>query len=342
MPEEWIAIISLNKDHFIVRLSTTTTTTSSSSSSSSSSSEMSTKQQPLFKDLKKRSNDLLTKDFPSEKQENKVEWKTNAPNNVTFTSTFTKRKDGSVVGTVSPKYVFKDWNTTFTGEVNTRRELKGEVEVANPADVAGLKVTATAQSSTEDNFGILAVQYQHELASLTGSADYGKGKGSTVKGSIVTGAQGFALGASCEYFLGHAQDSDMKEFEAAINYSHSDFDIRGFARMNSREEEDKNIIGASYYHKVHGKDNKQLALRAEVVYEHKEADAKPQLVFGTEYQWERDTTLKAKFDTTGLLGFSYRQKFSDRTSLTLASTMDTNNLGAKNAASFGFSLNLVD
>jgi len=300
------------------------------------------KTQALFKDLNKRSNDLLTKEFPSEKQENKVEWKTNAPNNVTFTSTFLKKKDGSLVGTFAPKYVFQDWNTTFTGEVNTKRELKGEVEVNQPADVSGLKITTTAQSCGEDNFGTFAFQYQHELASLTGSADYGKVKGSTLKGSVVTGAQGFALGASCEYFLGHATDSDMKEFEGSLTYAHSDFDLRAFARMNNREEEDKNILGASYYHKVNSKDKKQLAIGAEVTYEHRDADAKPQLVFGAEYEWEKNTTLKGKFDTAGSLGFSYKQKFSDRTSLTLASTVDTNNLGAKNAAAFAFYLNLVN
>jgi len=305
-------------------------------------SKVTSKPLPLFKDLNKRTTDLLTKDFPSEKQENKIEYQTNAPNNVSFTSSFLKKKDGSVVGTVSPKYFFKEWNTSFTGEVNTRRELKGEVEVTNPADVAGLKVIATTQSIGEDAFGTLAVQYQHELASLTGSADYGKAKGSILKGSVVTGTQGFALGASCEYFLGNSQDSDMKEFEGSLSYTHSDFDIRVFARMNSRDDDDKNILGASYYHKVRARDNTQLSIGAEAVYEHRESNTKPHLLVGTEYQWEKDTTLKAKIDTAGLLGLSYKQKFSDRTSLTLSSTIDTENLGAKNIASFGFSLNLVD
>jgi len=303
---------------------------------------MSGKPTVLFKDINKRSNDLLTRDFPSEKQESKVEWKTTAPNNTSFTTTFVKKKDGSVVGTAAPKYIFRDWNTTFTGEVNTKRELKAEVEVNQPAEVSGLKVTGTAQSIGDDHFGTLALQYQHELASLTASADYGKSKGSTLKGSVVTGHQGFSLGASCEYFVGHSSDSDMKEFEGALNYSHADFDVRAFAKMNTREEDDKNILGASYYHKVLPRDGKQLAVGAEVTYEHRDRDSKPELAFGAEYQWERDTVLKGKIDTAGSLGFSYKQKFSDRTSLTISSTVDTHNLANKNAASVSFSLNLMD
>jgi hypothetical protein len=55
---------------------------------------------------------------------------------------------------------------------------------------------------------------------------------------------------------------------------------------------------------------------------------------------EADTVLKGKFDTTGKLGLSYQQKFSKNSKLTISSTIDTNNIGAKNSSTLGFTLSL--
>jgi len=46
----------------------------------------------LFKDLNKRNSDLLTKDFPSEKKENKVDWKGETSSNISFETSLTQKK----------------------------------------------------------------------------------------------------------------------------------------------------------------------------------------------------------------------------------------------------------
>jgi len=155
----------------------------------------------LFGDLGKRVSDLLTKEFPSEKQENKFAWKGQANNEVTLETTFLQRKDGSILGTFAPKYKHKDWNTTFSADINTKREVKAEVAVEDLLNVEGLKTTLTGFSRGNDNFGTIGVEYKHELATVAASADYGKASGSTVKASAVIGTQGIALGASAEYFF---------------------------------------------------------------------------------------------------------------------------------------------
>jgi len=290
----------------------------------------------LFGDLGKRVSDLLTKEFPSEKQENKFAWKGQANNEVTLETTFLQRKDGSILGTFAPKYKHKDWNTTFSADINTKREVKAEVAVEDLLNVEGLKTTLTGFSRGNDNFGTIGVEYKHELATVAASADYGKASGSTVKASAVIGTQGIALGASAEYFFGG--ESELKELTTVLSYASPDFDITAFGRIQNQNDEDKNELGATYFHKI----NSDWQVGAEATFETANTDAKPKLTFATQYLLQNDTILKGKFDTNGKLGLSYQQKYNRNAKLTISSSIDTNNLGGKNSSTFGFTLSLND
>jgi len=290
----------------------------------------------LFADLGKRVNDLLTKEFPSEKQENKFNWKGQASNEVTLETTFLQRKDGSILGTFIPKYKHKDWNTTLSADINTKKEVKAEVAVEDLLNVDGLKTTLTGFSRGSDNFGTLGLEYKHELATVNASVDYGKSGGSTVKASAVIGAQGIALGASTEYFFGG--ESELKELTTVLSYASPDFDITAFGRIQNQNDEDKNELGATYFHKI----NSDWQVGAEATFETANTDAKPKLSFATQYLLQSDTLLKGKFDTNGKLGLSYQQKYNRNAKLTISSTIDTNNLGGKNSSTFGFTLSLND
>jgi len=295
----------------------------------------------LYKDLNKRLSDLITKDFPSEKQENKVEWKGTTSNNVTFETNFVQRKDGSILGTFIPKYAYKPWGTTFSAEINTKKEVKGEVAIGLDKITPGLKTTLTVNSRGEDNFETVAIDYKHDAATVSVSADYGKTAGSTINASAVFAYQRWSLGAKADYFLGITQDSDLKEFQTSVNYNSDEFDAQAFGRIKSLGEEDKHELGATYFHKI----NNDLSVGTEVVFDvSHHATNKPKLTFGTQYRLENDTILKGKFDTDGKLGLSYQQKFSRNARLTIASTMDVNNLSKGNSASstFGFTLSLSD
>jgi len=300
---------------------------------------MSSSKQVLYKDLGKRLSDLLTKEFPSEKQENKIEWKGTTANNVTFETSILTKKDGSVLGTFTPKYktVYNGVLTSFLAELNTKKEFKGEVAFED-AFVGGLKTVLTGQSNNDDVFGTVGVEYRHDVGSFNATADYGKSKGSTVKGGFVFGSQGFTVGASGEYFIGLTEDSDLKEFTARVGYSASDFDAAAFGRLDGRGDEDKNELGASYFHRI----NSDLAVGTEVTFDTANAEVKPRLVFGTQYKFQNETTLKGKFDTTGKLGLAFIQKMGKNATLNVASTIDTNNLSGKAASTFGFTLTLSD
>jgi len=213
-----------------------------------------------------------------------------------------------------------------------KKEVKAEVSAEDLLSVDGLKTTLTGFSRGNDTYGNLGVEYKHELATVTASVDYGKASGSTVKASAVIGAQGIALGASTEYFFGG--ESELKELTTVLSYGCDEFDMTGFGRILSQSDDDKNELGATYFHKV----NRDWQVGAEATFETANTESKPKLTFASQYKLQEDTVLKAKFDTLGKIGVSYQQQFNKYSKFTLSSTVDANNLGGKNSSAFGLSL----
>jgi len=290
----------------------------------------------LFADIGKRVNDLLTKEFPSEKQESKVSWKGQPNTETTLETSFVQRKDGTILGVFAPKYKRKEWGTTFSAEINTRKEVKVEAVAEDLLNVDGLKTTITGNSKSGENFGDFGIEYKHEMATVTASVDYGKAAGSTVKASAVIGARGVSLGARTEYFFGG--ESELKELTTTLSYASPEFDMTAFGRIISQNDEDKNEVGATYFHSI----RPDWRVGGEAVFDTANTDAKPKLTFATQYQMHPDTTLKGKFDTAGKLGISFQQKYNKNATVTIASTIDTNNLGAKNSSTYAFTLALND
>jgi len=286
----------------------------------------------FYKDLNKRSSDLLTKDFPSEKKENKVDWKGETSSQVSFETSFLQKSDGSVLGTFSPKYRLREWNTSLTAELKTNRDFKAEVAIDNHF-TPGLKTTLTGESRGEDLVGTVGIEYRHDLATFTGSVNYGQTAGSTLKTSTVIGSQGFQLGADFDYFLDASGNDSALKFNATASYSTDEFDIGLFGKILNGK--DSNILGANYFQRVSG----DLSVGAEVSFDTQNPDVKPKLTAAAQYRVDPDAVVKTKFDTNGKLGLSYGQRFKS-SRLVLAGTIDTNNLGGKNASSVNFNLSL--
>jgi len=284
----------------------------------------------LFKDLDKRSNDLLTKEFPSDKAENKFEWKGETGSKTTQEIVLTQKNDGSVSGNFTAKYKHVEWGSTFTTELRTNREFKTEVAIEDQL-TKGLKVTVSGESKGEDLFGTLGVEFKHEKAALTASADYGQASGSNLKGSLVVGYNGFQLGGSGDYHVGNSSDSSLKEVQTQLTYGTDEFDLGAFAKL--QPEKDSSILGVQYYQKV----NPDLNVGAKASFDTQNADAKPTLLFGASYRLDDSTSVKGKFDTTGKLTTSWNHKLNKSAQLGIGATFDTNNLGPKSSV-FGFHL----
>jgi len=288
----------------------------------------------LFKDVGKRLKDLLTKEFPSEKQENKVEWKGKTANGVTVETNLTVNSDGSVVGKITPSYKVKDYGANLTLDMTTKREFKAEVSVEDkPVD--GLKSTLAVNSKGDEYWGTVSAEFRHAVGNCTASLDYGQEKGHNLKGSLLVGtnaADQITAGGDIDYLIGH--DSNLiKTINTKLGYASNEFDMAAYCHINN--EKDITEVGVSYYHKA----NNEFSVGAEVAIDPSKAlENKPKLVLAAQYNLNLDSSVKGKFDTSGQLGFSFSQKLNNNTKFTLGSTVDTNNLSSKNSSKFGFTL----
>jgi len=281
------------------------------------------------KDVPKRVNDLLSKEFP---KDIKLEWKGKTSAGVECEASIVQGSKGTL-GFFKSTLKGAARNVDVTSEINTEKNLRAEVTIKDElAD--GLTTIVTADSNKDGTYGTFAVEYNRDNASLTASADYGKDAGSTLKGSVAVGQgkTGFVLGAIGEYFVGSPANK-LQAFTVNLGYRSKEFDIVAFDRMKG----EKNEVGASYFHSV----NSDLTVGTEISFDTNNADARPKLTLGTEWRQTADTTLKSTFDTQGLLGFSYQQRFSPRMKATLAASVDSANL-SKNNVVYGVSLNLTD
>jgi len=287
----------------------------------------------FYKDLNKRNSDLLTKDFPSEKKETKVDWKGETSTRVTFETSLLQKIDGSILGTFMPKYRIKDWNTTLSAELKTNKDFKVEAAIEDQL-TPGLKTTVSGESKGDDLFGTLGVEYKHDVAAVTGSVDYGQAAGSNLKASTVVGSsKAFQLGASVDYFVGSSNDSTLREFAATASYNCDEFDASVFGKI--LPDRDSNILGANYFQRI----NPDLVFGSEVSFDTQNPETKPKLTCAAQFRVDPDASTKLKVDTLGKISLSWQQRYKSAR-LTASATVDTNNLSGKNAASWGFSLSL--
>jgi len=242
-------------------------------------------------------------------------------------------------GTFAPKYRYRPWGTTFSGELNTKREVKAEVKVDDVAGVVGLATTVTVQETTavkatDSNqlFATVGLEYHHENATATASVDFGKTEGSTIKASAVAGTQGALVGGQAQY---HTGTQELQNLNLFVGYRTVEYDV-GLVLSNT-DGRQLNEVAVKYYHSV----NPELSVGAELVADVQNTTKTPKLQFATRWNPDRDTSVKTKFDTDGKLGLSLGQKVSKNVKYTVSTTIDANNLGAKQASQFGFTLNLT-
>jgi hypothetical protein len=285
------------------------------------------------KDVPKRVNDLLSKEFP---KDFKLEWKGKTNSGVECEASIVQGTKGTL-GFFKSTFKGAARNVDVTSEINTEKNVRAEVTIKDEL-LPGLTTIVTADSNKDGSYGTFAVEFNRDNASLTASADYGKDAGSTLKGSLAVGQgkTGFVLGAIGEYFVGSPANK-LQAFTVNLGYRSKEFDIVVFDRMKSGADAQKNEVGASYFHSV----NADLAVGTEISFDTNNADARPKLTLGTEWRQTLDTTLKGTFDTQGLLGFSYQQRFNPRLKATLAANVDSANL-SKNNVVYGVSLNFTD
>jgi voltage-dependent anion channel protein 2 len=278
----------------------------------------------VFKDIGKLCNDLLTKDYKVGKTT--VEVKSKTPSGVTFTPTATKSGD-SVSGTLKAAYSILPWldsECTF----GTNGSVAMSLEAAN-ALTKGLTMTAECERAAPGKPGLLAsanliCDYKAEKFACKAAYDYYK---KDLLASCSTVYASLAMGLDCAYCT---RKGSLQKYAAACQFVQPEFTISA----KCDDKGGKKTLSCAYFHKVSGDMQLGVAIAKPL--------AKPDvsIEFGTAYKLDKDTTVKAKVDSEGILCTSYKQKISALTTMTLAAQVDTVNLG-DNKHKFGLALNIT-
>lgn len=278
----------------------------------------------VFKDIGKACNDLLSKDFKVGKTT--VEVKSKTSTGVTITPTATKSGD-SVSGTLAAKYSFMPW---LVGECTfgTSGSLSANIEAAD-ALTKGLTLTAECERAAPGKPGLLQAanliaDYKQEAFTCKTSFDYYKmdllASASTAYGAIT-------VGGDCAY---STSKGALTKYALACQFVQPDFTVS----CKAADSKGSKTLSTGYYHKVSSIMQVGVNLSKPL--------AKPDfdIEFGCQYKLDKDTTVKGKVDSAGILSCSYKQKISPLTTMTLAAQVDAVNL-ADNKHKFGLALNIT-
>jgi voltage-dependent anion channel protein 2 len=278
----------------------------------------------VFKDIGKLCNDLLTKDYKVGKTT--VEVKSKTPSGVTFTPTATKSGE-AVSGSLKAAYSILPWldsEATF----GTNGSVSLSLEAAN-ALTKGLTLTAECDRAAPGKPGLLAsanliAEYKTDVFACKTSYDYYK---KDLLASCSSVYQSFNFGLDGAY---STKKGSLSKYAAACQFVQPEFTIS--AKMDDKGG--SKTLGCAYFHKVSGDMQLGVAIAKPL--------SKPDVAieFGTAYKLDKDTTVKAKVDSEGILCTSYKQKISALTTMTLAAQVDTVNLG-DNKHKFGLQLNVT-
>jgi hypothetical protein len=277
---------------------------------------------PQFKDIGKNASDLLKKGFPStEKYAFRVECDTTTPSGIQLTPYVQETLSHTIEGELKAKFNYRDMAFTTSG--NSKEDLSLEVSSIKPvrgggkwtlalnSNAAGLLDRLRGKGTLEIRADLhtTAITFESSLKNFDPNAS--KVTASTVVGSK---ERGVAVGVEAE-FLPAAQK--LNSVNGALAYTTADLEasVFGKSKFSGGLSGGLTSVGASFYQRApySGRD---IQLGGDVSYDL--SGKATTFALGAAFKID-EATLKTRFDTKGLLGFSYTEKWRGPVSVTLAS-----------------------
>jgi len=297
---------------------------------------------PLFKDISKSANDLLKKGYPSaEKYAFRVEFDTTSSSGIQITPFLQETLEKSIEGELKTKFTCHDHQFTTTG--NMREDVTFEISPSKHSS-KGIKWTANVSSNMTDFMdkakGKLTLELKKDFTTSSLSAEHSlkhssgqKSDDSKVTFNSVFGSQekGVSVGFDTELSL---STFSFKNVNAAIAYNKSDIDISLFSKMKIGGS---TSVGANYFQKLATDKWKDAQVAGELSFDLN--DKSSAFALGASFKPAEPSSFKSRFDSKGLLGFVYTEKWSGPLSVTFGS--DWNILGSNNASPFQYSIKLA-
>jgi len=122
----------------------------------------------------------------------------------------------------------------------------------------------------------------------------------------------------------------LTKYAAACQFVQPDFVVSA----KCADSKGSKTLSCGYYHKVSSL--MQVGVNLSKPLSKPDVD----IEFGCAYKLDKDTAVKGKVDSAGMMSCSYKQKISPLTTMTLAATVDVVNL-ADNKHKFGLALNIT-
>ncbi|GMM34342.1 hypothetical protein DASC09_016670 [Saccharomycopsis crataegensis] len=263
---------------------------------------------PVFPDISKNANGLLTKDFYHLSKAS-FDVKIAAPNGVAVTLKGKTGKDDTLSSSIETKYSDKSTGLTLTQGWNTANSLNTKVEIPDLL-APGLKaeiLTSVVPNSAKS--AKVNVYFSQPNVNIRGFVNLLKGP--SFNGDFTVGHNGYILGSECAYDFGKGK---LSRYSSSIGYIHPAYSVGIHATKNF------DVFSASYFHKV----TPAVEAGAKAVYDVKATDEKKpvSVEFATKYSLDKTSFLKAKLADSGLAAFSYNQKMKQGVSLGVGVSFD--------------------
>jgi voltage-dependent anion channel protein 2 len=239
---------------------------------------------------------------------------------MTYTTTgIQAAKDDSLAGDLALKFAPVS-GALVTSKFFTSGKMTHEA-VLDALGVPGLKLTVLAGAGGPNQVAVGTVEYVHKSIATTASVDALHGP--TAHASLTAGYGAFTGGVEAEY---DTASNAFNKCNLSSSYTDGNESEATLTVLNKGE-----TAKLAYSHLVRN----DFSVAGEFLYDRK-ADAKL-LTLGVKYDVDRQTSLKAKINSAGLVSASYLQEIRPSTTLILCQKLDVSNPD-KSTHKFGLSL----
>lgn len=263
---------------------------------------------PVFADLGKSANDILSKGYHFSQV--KLDVKTKTAEGIELNSGGTSNLDsGKVSGNLETKYKLKDLGMTFTEKWTTDNQLNTKIDVEDQL-LKGLKLTLDTSFSpqTGAKSGKVKAELKQDAVTVNSDVDLNLG-GPVVNASAVIGHNGWLVGYSLAF---DSAKSKLIKNHFGLGYSVGDFTLH-------TNVQDGQVFNGSVYHKVSG------AIETGVTLGWTASSNATTLGLGCKYVLDSDASIRAKVNNASQIGLGYQQKLRPGVTLTLSSLIDGKN-----------------
>lgn len=264
-----------------------------------------------FGDIGKAGNDLLNDDY---KYEGKCEVKTKLESGINIKSTFTRaEKDGSIGAVLELK------KGVSIVDVTAKLDQKGTANITLENSTLVPKLKLKVDAAANGSATKISADYAHDLLMTCASVDVNKSV-LAINSSFATSGVTVGTSTSFAYTKG-------KWSTPAVGAMYNGPNFQLAANVENLGEK----IGVTYHQSV----SKELALALNL----QQVDKKGvSLALGSAYKIDKDSSLKAKVDSTGLLSAIYQQKIRPQMTIKVSGQVNTMKLTQDNAHKIGVAL----